>query len=408
MYCILKDIEFIPRCPVCHNLLYLRDWVKGFQQFCSRTCINRYQTTDEWKKTTVVKANKTKAEKPHHNKVLDEMGYKNYRKDPNNPNFFLVYNPCEHYRNSELRIGYTQLLNLQKHNAETICPDCIKKIYDEYQPEESEIKSFRFYFKEFITEHKIESSNEQMWSTFYPRQKKIIDLYYESVSGKLNDSVWSERVTCFKKGVKKISNTEVYSSHSDNDTFGFLRETEELAVKSRIDPDTKIHRTGLLTYLLTIFPDTVESDWIHDAVVEGIASKRRPDYRNEKLKLIVEFDGVHHYMSEKNIESDMRGISEYEAAGYKVVRIPYFIQLSNDAVKELFGVVVDKKLFDDNIPSFGRHTTLDRICDAGLKRLAAEFKRFPKQYEVNIAALENAGVSSDALEKLKKYYEETK
>ena len=136
MYCLLRDIEFIPRCPVCHNLLYLRDWMKGFQQFCSRTCINRYQTTDEWKKTTVVKANKTKAEKPHHNKVLDEMGYKNYRKDPNNPNFFLVYNPCEHYRNSELRIGYTQLLNLQKHNAETICPDCIKNIYDEYQPED--------------------------------------------------------------------------------------------------------------------------------------------------------------------------------------------------------------------------------------------------------------------------------
>ena len=73
--------------------------------------------------------------------------------------------------------------------------------------------------------------------------------------------------------------------------------------------------------------------WIHD---KAFISKKRPDYRCDKLKLIIEFDGYAHYTSASNIISDIE-----KDAGYKVIRIPYFVQLNNsDIIKEVFNIVV--------------------------------------------------------------------
>lgn len=122
--------------------------------------------------------------------------------------------------------------------------------------------------------------------------------------------------------------------------WGFLRETKEQAMKAGNDADTGVCRTGLDEYLQVIYPDT--NDWVHDKSINTlpIKSKKRPDYRSESLKLIVEFDGVQHYKSPEIIKKDKDSIEFYENFGYKVVRIPYFIQLTNQAVKELFGVCV--------------------------------------------------------------------
>lgn len=174
-----------------------------------------------------------------------------------------------------------------------------------------------------------------------------------------------------------------------NKTWGFLRETKEAAVKAGIDPDYKIPRTGLDEYLEVIFPDV--NDWIHDKGVElpdGRKSRCRPDYRSEQLKLIVEFDGVQHYTNPKNILKDEEHNKVYKDAGYKVVRIPYFIQLTQKAVKTMFGVKVDP-LFDESFPSMGVKggNTPAYLCPAGLKRMAKDFILFPEQYEVNINAL---------------------
>ena len=171
---------------------------------------------------------------------------------------------------------------------------------------------------------------------------------------------------------------------------GFLRETAELAKKAGIDKDTGLHRTGLEDYLKVIFPKI--DDWIHDKAlgeVNGKIYRSRPDYRSEKLKLIIEFDGLQHYTKPDIIEKDFRLTEVYKNLGYKVVRIPYFIQLTNKAVKTLFGIEVSEELFDEKISSLGIEglNTPAYLCPAGVKRMAEEFKKFPEQYKINIEFL---------------------
>ena len=173
--------------------------------------------------------------------------------------------------------------------------------------------------------------------------------------------------------------------------WGFLRETAEDAKKAGRDADTGLHRTGLDEYLAVIFPKV--TDWVHDKLTgmmyDGKKLLTRPDYRSETLKLIVEFDGLQHYQSPDRIAADQRNTCRYEELGYRVVRIPYFIQLTNTAVRELFGVSIREELFDGAIPSLGKNgrNTPAYLCCAGVERMAKEFLRFPDQYETNLRAL---------------------
>ncbi len=172
--------------------------------------------------------------------------------------------------------------------------------------------------------------------------------------------------------------------------WGFLRETAEKAKKAGKDKDTGLHRTGLDDYLKVIFPHI--NDWIHDKTfgkINGKYYRNRPDYRSEKLKLIVEFDGLQHYTKPDNIERDIKNTELYKNFGYKIVRIPYFIQLSNKAVKTLFDVEVNEDLFDESISSLGveGQNTPAYLCPSGLKRMAEEFLKFPEQYNTNIEFL---------------------
>lgn len=192
--------------------------------------------------------------------------------------------------------------------------------------------------------------------------------------------------------------------------WGFLRETEEKAAKDGLDYMTGLHRTGLEKYLAVIFPGV---DWIHNRMIPrdevgSIRFKRcLPDYRSVSLKCIVEFDGVPHYTNRSKIEKDKKKDEWYKRVGYKVVRTPYFIQLTNDAVKTLFGVDVKEKLFDVRFPSLGERKGFpSNLCRAGIKRMAKEFSRVPEQYEVNIRALrENRSKCERELNMLEKEYE---
>jgi hypothetical protein len=172
--------------------------------------------------------------------------------------------------------------------------------------------------------------------------------------------------------------------------WGFLRETRAMARKAGKDKDTGLNRTGLEDYLKIIFPHT--NDWIHDkqlGKVNNSIIKSRPDYRSEELKMIIEFDGLQHYTKPDIIEKDIKNTRQYEKIGYKVVRIPYFIQLTNKAVKTLFGVTINEELFDEKIPSLGikGQNTPAYLCPAGLKRMAEEFRKFPEQYKTNVEFL---------------------
>ncbi len=172
-----------------------------------------------------------------------------------------------------------------------------------------------------------------------------------------------------------------------NNKWGFLRETSVQAKGAGLDKDTGLHRTGLEDYLKIIFPNV--DDWVHDkalGLVDGKLCRSRPDYRSEKLKLIVEFDGLQHYTKPDIIEKDFKTTKLYQTFGYKVVRIPYFIQLTNKAVKTLFDIEVSEELFDETISSLGieGQNTPAYLCPAGVVRMANDFKKFPEQQKTNI------------------------
>lgn len=109
---------------------------------------------------------------------------------------------------------------------------------------------------------------------------------------------------------------------------------------------------------------------MHDDIIPGSDRKLRPDYRSESLKLIVEFDGYPHYKQPDTIKNDAEKTKFYKKLGYKVARIPYFIQLSRSAVKTLLDVDVGCKLFDERIPSLGIKggNSPAYLCGAGVKK----------------------------------------
>lgn len=56
-------------------------------------------------------------------------------------------------------------------------------------------------------------------------------------------------------------------------------------------------------YLLLLFPNT---EIVHNKAVPSYKFKNRPDFRIEQSKLIVEFDGYHHYTKHDVILKDER------------------------------------------------------------------------------------------------------
>ena len=81
------------------------------------------------------------------------------------------------------------------------------------------------------------------------------------------------------------------------------------------------------------------NEFIHDKflkingnyVLNKIGNKIRPDYLCKELKLIVEFDGYHHYLDPYVIYKDNINTELLKDLGYNVIRIPFYIQLDNTA-----------------------------------------------------------------------------
>lgn len=66
---------------------------------------------------------------------------------------------------------------------------------------------------------------------------------------------------------------------------------------------------------------------IHNKKIPEYEEKCRPDYRLPNLKLIFEFDGSTHFTNPKRIIMDEKNDLFYESLGYKVIRVPYFVQM---------------------------------------------------------------------------------
>jgi hypothetical protein len=132
--------------------------------------------------------------------------------------------------------------------------------------------------------------------------------------------------------------------------------------------------TKLGEYLKILYP---KDEFIRNKCVPNSNSKYRPDYRNDNLKLIVEFDGYSHYTSSKTILSDIKKDRIFKSMGYNIIRIPYFIQISNGVTLYLFGKT-SKKINQIYPHGFIDHKCImpADFCELGLEKFKEDLENF--------------------------------
>ena len=94
-------------------------------------------------------------------------------------------------------------------------------------------------------------------------------------------------------------------------------------------------------------------------------------------KVAVEFDGDEHYRHTLKIKSDREKDEMARAGGYRVVRIPYWIQLTTETLKHYFG-------FDADITQDFPHGFITTkvfpasYCELGVARFSREMNELPE------------------------------
>jgi hypothetical protein len=99
--------------------------------------------------------------------------------------------------------------------------------------------------------------------------------------------------------------------------------------------NTYLTEDKLYDILKLIYPD---EEIIRDKKIPDQKNLCRPDFRLPNLKLIFEFDGYNHYTTAKRVVNDHHNDLFYESLGYKVIRIPYFIQLNREFYKNILNI----------------------------------------------------------------------
>lgn len=113
--------------------------------------------------------------------------------------------------------------------------------------------------------------------------------------------------------------------------------------------------------------------------------KCRPDFHIPSISTIIEFDGYQHYTLSKVVASDSHKTKTFMSMGYKVIRIPYFVQLCPASILYFFGI--DMPNFTQAYP----HGFIDDkavlpadFCSIGVERFHKELEEMPANIEYDI------------------------
>lgn len=125
--------------------------------------------------------------------------------------------------------------------------------------------------------------------------------------------------------------------------------------------------------------------------VEVKYERFRPDARIESLGVVIEFNGPDHYRVPSVMLQDANKEVICKQLGYKVVQIPYFVQLNPETVKYYFDVEITDGC---DLPS-GFYSTSGKdidlnpympacFCSMGWNRFTYELKQLPEitRYEI--------------------------
>jgi very-short-patch-repair endonuclease len=142
--------------------------------------------------------------------------------------------------------------------------------------------------------------------------------------------------------------------------------------------------------------ERLDAEIISNARVPTIGRAFRPDYRSEKHKLIIEFDGDQRYRSANHVIEDKTRDQILTDAGYEVIRIPYFVQMTEPVITLLFGNhLANRNRFKDFPHGFIADTVIfpADFSELGVGRFLEDLGRFAVIRIYILASLQRAEVA---------------
>lgn len=116
-------------------------------------------------------------------------------------------------------------------------------------------------------------------------------------------------------------------------------------------------------------------------------SRRRWDmaFSRNGSTTVVEYDGDEHYCNTLKIKVDIEKDQKAAEMGYQVVRIPYWIQLTNETLRHYFGL--EAEVVQDFLHGFITTKILPAsFCALGLQRFMREMDALPSGVRDSVVA----------------------
>lgn len=116
------------------------------------------------------------------------------------------------------------------------------------------------------------------------------------------------------------------------------------------------------------------------------SSKRRFDFGfiNDGIKTLVEFDGAQHYTDALQIKIDREKDLLALRNNYKLIRIPYWVQLTSETLNYYFSIKHD--VFQSYPHGFIDDKAIlpASFCELGVYRFYDEYTKLPKSIQLSI------------------------
>ena len=142
----------------------------------------------------------------------------------------------------------------------------------------------------------------------------------------------------------------------------------------------------------------LNGNWISQ--FKPLNSRFKIDWYSDNLKFGVEFDGYQHYTSSRQILADERKLNLCKTCNIKLIRIPYFVQLSKDVIKLLFDL--DIKEFEQIYPHgfVSKKSTMvypADYCWLGIEKFKNDLEKFSIIKKEIVDSLKNKNVDKRLL-----------
>jgi hypothetical protein len=124
--------------------------------------------------------------------------------------------------------------------------------------------------------------------------------------------------------------------------------------------------------------ELVGNDWIgRELPVQGSRKRWDMAFRTARETVVIEYDGDEHYRSALKIKADLAKDADAERLGFRVVRIPFWVQLDTATVHHYFGL--DAEVHSAFPHGFVTTPHLPAsFCELGVRRFEREFDALPE------------------------------